>query len=251
MTERYAVVTGGGSGIGRATVLLLLEKGFRVFAFGRREEALQDTVLAAGECASRLCVVQADVRDKKSLDAAFLQIGRIDVLAVNAGVCRRTPLDDDTSDEVFDEVIDINLRGVWNTVRAANQYLVDGASVAAVSSGLGKLGRAGYGAYTASKHAVIGLVKCFALELAPRNIRVNAICPGWVATEMAEADLLYSANETGLSLTAVREQALTNIPLKRFVTAEETAKLIGWLLSDDASAITGQSYNISCGEFTL
>jgi 3-hydroxybutyrate dehydrogenase len=251
MTERHAVVTGGGSGIGRATVALLLEKGFRVFAVGRRSQALQDTVRVVSEHASMLTVIEADVRDRKSLDETFSRIGRIDALAINAGVCKRTPLDDDESDDVFDEVIDINLRGVWNTVRAANPHLVHGASIAAVSSGLGKLGRAGYGAYAASKHAVLGLVKCFAPELASRNIRVNAVCPGWVATEMAEADLLYSANKTGLSLETVREQALSNIPLKRFVTVEETAKLICWLLSDEASAITGQSYNISCGEFTV
>ena len=102
-----------------------------------------------------------------------------------------------------------------------------------------------------SKHAVLGMVKCLAPELADRGIRVNGVCPGWVDTEMAAADLVTTANETGKSVEAAKADAISSIPLKRFVTADEVANLTYWLLSDEAKAVTGQSYNISCGELTV
>ncbi len=248
---RTAVITGAGSGIGLACVERLLSDGFRVIALGRRKAILEESLSKITCPTGRLIPIAADVRDRKGLYNTLSDIGPIHALAACAGVCERTYLKDNDNDAVWDNVIETNVTGVWNTFRAVQSLIVNGGSAAVVSSGLGKLGRPGYGAYAASKHAVLGMVKCFALELAAKNIRVNAVCPGWVDTEMAARDLEITARETGKTVEQARNTATAGIPLKRFVTAEEVASLISWLLSDEASAVTGQSYNISCGEFTL
>jgi NAD(P)-dependent dehydrogenase (short-subunit alcohol dehydrogenase family) len=249
MTPPTALITGAGSGIGQACAQTLLAKGYRVIALGRRSAPLEK--LADAGSSGSLVPIVADVRHQGSLTSTMAGIDKIDILIANAGICQRTPLAPPQSDAVWQEVIDINLNGVWHTFRAALPKLSDNAAAVVVSSGLGKLGRPGYGAYTASKHAVLGLVKCFSKELAPRGIRVNAVCPGWVDTEMAEADLRTTAEETGVTVAEARAAAESGIPLGRFVTAEEVAHLICWLVSAEASAVTGQSYNISCGEFTV
>ncbi len=249
MERRIALVTGAGAGIGAACVRMLLEGDCRVVAVGRDRSRLE--ALSDPSNSGRLIEVVADVREKARLDAALAGIDRLDYLVANAGVCRRTPVDAPGADAVFDDVITTNITGVWNTFRAAIGKLRRGSAAVAVSSGLGKLGRPGYSAYAASKHAVLGMVKCLAPELAPRGVRVNAVCPGWVDTTMAERDLAVTAREENIPVEAARRDAEKGIPLGRFVSAEETAALIRFLLLNDASAITGQGYNISCGEFTV
>lgn len=248
MSIQRAIVTGAGGGIGRAISARLLERGYQVVAIDRRQDVLAGVAedLGGGE---RLSTLAVDVTDLAAMTAALDGIGDIAGLVANAGICRQARLDDPDGDEVWRDVLAVNLDGVWNTFRAAVPALVDGGRAVAVSSGLGKLGRSGYSAYTASKHGVLGVVKCLSQELAPRRIAVNAVCPGWVATEMAEADLVRTAAQTGNAVDEVRRAAVAGIPLGRFVEADEVAALICWLLSDDASAITGQAYNISCGEF--
>jgi NAD(P)-dependent dehydrogenase (short-subunit alcohol dehydrogenase family) len=214
-------------------------------------DRLAETATETATDEGRLRLISADVRDRAGLKAAFSDLGPVFAIVANAGVCRRTWLSEEDSDAVWDDVIDTNVHGVWNTFRAVGDNLLPNGAAVIVSSGLGKLGRAGYAGYTASKHAVLGMVKCFAPELAGKGIRVNAVCPGWVDTEMAAADLAVTASETGKSVEAAKADAVSSIPLKRFVTAEEVANLTFWLLSDEARAITGQSYNISCGEFTV
>ena len=249
MTAKTAVVTGAATGIGAACTTLLLNKGIDVLAIGRNPDHL--ATLDASIGTGRLITAVANVRYADQLAAAVARIDRVDYVVANAGVVHRTPLTAEKIDAVFDQVVDINLTGVWRTFRAVRSKLQNKSACVAVSSGLGKLGREGYSAYAASKHGVLGIVKCLARELAPKGIRVNAVCPGWVDTDMAKRDMGVTVTETGTTLLAVRKEAENGIPLGRFVTAQETAKLIGWLLSDEASAVTGQAYNISCGEFTV
>lgn len=248
MSVKRAVVTGAGSGIGRATASRLLDEGYEVVAIGRRGETLQQTAddLTGGE---RFRPLVVNVTDGEALAGALEGIGRVCTVVANAGICQTAWLDDAHADQVWKDVLEVNLDGVWNTFRAVLPVLEDGAHAVVVSSGLGKLGRAGYGAYTASKHGVLGLVKCLAAELASRRITINAVCPGWVATDMAETDLLRAASRSGSSVEEIRQAALAGIPLGRFVDPDEVAALICWLLSDNAAAVTGQAYNISCGEF--
>ena len=248
---RSVVITGAGSGIGRACVERFLEDGYHVVAMGRHMETPDETEGVLTPRSGQLTKVAADVRDRTALDNAFKEVGPIHALVANAGVCSRTWLRDDESDAAWNEIIDINVNGVWHTFRAAWPHLVRDAAAVIVSSGLGKLGRPGYAAYAASKHAVLGMVKCFAPELAPNGIRVNAVCPGWVDTEMAKRDLQITAKEQATTPDEVRGRTVANIPLRRFVSPAEVAGLIRFLTSSGASAITGQSYNISCGELTV
>ncbi len=249
MNRPLAIVTGAGSGIGRATTHRLARDGYDVIALSRRLQSLNDTIQSLDDDRERVRPIAVDVREHHRLTEMMAEAGPIQAVVANAGICRQARLDDSDADEVWSETLSTNLDGVYYTLRAAGPHLAPNARVVVVSSGLGKLGRAGYSAYTASKHALLGLVKCLAKELAPSGTTVNAVCPGWVDTPMARADLERTAQQTGQPVAEIRQAALAGIPLNRFVSADEVASLIRWLISEEAGAVTGQAYNISCGEF--
>jgi NAD(P)-dependent dehydrogenase (short-subunit alcohol dehydrogenase family) len=250
MTNSIAVVTGAGSGIGREVALHFARKQLHVFAVGRNRDKLHKTVALAnaGESIVPIC---ADITHPDSLRLALSDIGRVDILVVNAGICERANMSDSDAADVWQKVIATNLTGSWHTLHGVCDRLAEGARVVMVSSGLGKTGRAGYTAYAASKHGMLGIMRCLSLEWAPRKITVNAVCPGWVNTEMALADLNTTASLQGTSVHLENKKATENIPMGRFVTSHEVASLIGWLCSDDSRMITGQAYNISGGEIGL
>lgn len=243
-------MTGAGSGIGLACAVRFAEEGAELALLGRgrrRLELAAGRVRAAGGSAR---VILADVSKEQDMARALAGIGRLDVIVANAGICRQAPMDAPDALATWREVLATNLDGVFLTLAALQDSISSGGRVVAVSSGLGKQGRAGYAAYTASKHGVIGLTRALSKEWAPRAICVNAVCPGWVDTEMALADLSRSADAIGRSSSDARREAERAIPLGRFVAPEEVAELIVWLASPGAAAITGQAMNISCGEVT-
>lgn len=246
---RTAIITGAGDGIGRATAARLARDGVRVVAVGRTGvtlTALVDELRREGGVAE---AVEADVADAAALARALGSVDRVDVLVANAGVCGRARLDDADADDVWRDVVGVNLTGAWNTLRAVRTRLAPGGRVVLVSSGLGHRGRAGYAAYGASKHGVLGLMRALAPELAPRGITVNAVCPGWVDTRMAAADLARTARERGTTVEVERAVALAGIPTGRFVAPDEVAAAIAFLASADAASITGHALDLSGGEF--
>jgi NAD(P)-dependent dehydrogenase (short-subunit alcohol dehydrogenase family) len=192
---------------------------------------------------------EADVRDADALARAFAAVAPIHAVVANAGVVRQARLDSLDSRAVWRDVLSTNLDGVFNTLHAAEPQLADRGRVVIISSGLGKLGRAAFGAYAASKHGVLGLMKCVARELAPRGITVNSVCPGWVDTDMARADLVRLAHDGKRVVSDVEAETCRGIPIGRFVRPEEVAALVSWLISEDAEAVTGEAFNISGGEF--
>jgi len=239
---RHAVVTGGGTGIGRAVAERLVAEGARVTVMGRRLELLQETARACGARA-----IACDVRDPASVEAAFAEAGPLDVLVANAGV--GGPNAPGPGDR-FADLIQTNLVGTYQCLRAAERNLAAGPGprqFVVVASILARFGVPGYTGYCASKAALLGLVRAMALELASRDVRVNAICPGWVSTEMAREGIAGMAKGMGVTYEAALAEAMKPVPLGRMGTPEEVAGLVAWLVSEDAGLLTGQGLDQNGG----
>jgi ketoreductase len=220
----------------------------------RRIDALEEVAEELNHGERRAIALRCDVTVKAEVQEALAQLGRtwgkLHVVINNAGVSGRTPIEE-SSEERWHQILNTNLTGAYLVTKAALEWMNSGwGRIINISSVLGRFGVPGYGAYCASKHGLIGLTRALALELAPREITVNAICPGWVSTEMADDGIRESATAMGISPDAFREQAIAAVPLRRFIEPEEVAKLILYLASNDAHGITGQTYNL-CGGQTM
>ncbi|HEY1434293.1 MAG TPA: SDR family NAD(P)-dependent oxidoreductase, partial [Thermoanaerobaculia bacterium] len=194
------------------------------------------------EAVAALC----DVTDRGSvalaIATAVARWGRLDVLVNNAGLGGATPLDD-PEDALWDRILATNLTATFRVTREASPFLPEGGRVINLSSVLGRFGVAGHAAYAASKHGVIGLTRSLALELAPRKITVNAICPGWVETEMGRAGFRrFGGEEMG------RAAAAGMAPLGRVLDPDEVAGMAAYLASDDARSVTGQAIVVDGGQ---
>ncbi|WP_147802350.1 3-oxoacyl-[acyl-carrier-protein] reductase [Alkalicoccus halolimnae] len=244
MKDMNALVTGGSRGIGRAICLELAENGLNVAVnySGNKEKA----EAVAEECRSRgveSFAVQADVGDSKDAQEMVKEVvntfGSIDVLVNNAGITRDT-LVMRMKDEDFDDVINTNLKGVFNCSKAATRPMMKQRSgrIINISSVVGALGNAGQANYAASKAGVIGLTKSMAREFANRNILVNAVAPGFVSTEMTDE----------LSAEA-KEGLLQQIPLGKLGEPAHVAKVVRFLASEDAAYMTGQTLHVDGGMY--
>jgi len=235
LKNKIAVVTGGNSGIGLATAKELKELGARVVIIGRNPEAVAQAALEIG---GDTLGVTADVGRVADLDRAFAavreQVGRVDILFVNAGIGRFLPFGD-TPEALFDEITDINFKGAYFTVHRALPLMPDGASIVLTSTVAVHFGLPGASIYAAGKAALNSLAKTLAIELADRRIRINVVSPGPISTPIF--------SKMGMDKGArdqVAASILAGVPLKRFGTSEEIARSVAFLASDDASFITGQ-----------
>ena len=184
-----------------------------------------------------------DIRDRDAVLAAFDE--PLDALVANAGI--GGPNEHGDGDR-FDDIVRTNLYGTYWCARAAERQLPDGGRIVVTSSILARIGVAGYTGYCASKAGLLGLVRSLAAELAPRQIQVNAICPGWVNTAMAWEGLSLWP---GLSPEEAWEIAQQEVPLRRMSEPEEIAGTVAWLLSDDARGVTGQAIDHNNGAFMI
>ena len=243
MEENKTVfVTGASRGIGKEVALKFADKGYNVVinyvSSKTNVEELKEEFEKKGV---KALIIQADVTNKEAIEEvvkkAIEEFGQIDVLVNNAGITKDNLLMR-MSEEEFDKVIEINLKGTYIVTKAVTKYMMKKrkGSIINLSSVVGVAGNAGQCNYSASKAGIIGFTKSVAKELASRNIRANAVAPGFIETDM-----------TAVLSDEVKENIHNQIPLKRMGTAKEVANLIYFLGSDESAYITGQVINIDGG----
>jgi len=242
LSGKVAVVTGGNSGIGLSTAQLFAAEGAQVVVTGRRKAELDAAVAEIGHGAVG---VQGDVAQLADLDALYAEVkskfGRIDVLFANAGVCELAPLGG-VSEEHFDKVFDINVKGLLFTVQKALPLLVDGGSVILNSSVANTTGIPAFGVYSATKAAVRSFARTWTAELKDRKIRVNVISPGPI-----ETPIFGKVGLSGEQLKEFDAQISAQVPLGRFGKPDEIAKAALFLASDDASYVAGADLYVDGG----
>jgi len=244
---KSALITGGGGGIGRATALAFAREGARVAVADVAAEAARETVAlvnaAGGQAISLMGEVTRDAEVKSMIEAVVSTCGRLDCAFNNAGIAgwqvdaagKKTA---EWSEEAFDRMIAVNLKGVWLCMRheLPQMQAQGGGAIVNTGSIAGLAGLPTSSAYVAAKHGVVGLTKTAALEYADANIRVNAVCPGFIKTRMTE-DTMHRRGA----------EILGQVPFRRMGNPEEIAEMVVWLCSERASYVSGAAYNVDGG----
>lgn len=246
---RHALVTGGGSGVGKAIALALAEAGVAVTICGRREAALAEVAKEN----DRIFGLAADVTNEGDMAAVYQKAeaarGPFDIVVANAGMAGSAPAHK-TSLADWQRTLDINLTGAFLTVKPALAGMMErkAGRMVFVASTAGLKGYAYVAPYVAAKHGVVGLMRALAAESAKSGVTVNAVCPGFVETDMLEESIRRIAEKTGRSAEEARKTLSATNPQGRFIQPEEVADAVLWLCSDAARSITGQAISISGGE---
>ena len=247
---KVAFVTGAGSGIGRATALAFAREDASVVAADASEQGNRETAHMIEAAGGRALAVACDVRRgedvKVALDKAVETFGRLDVAFNNAGVEQPIMPAADLTEEEWDWIVDIDLRGVFLCMKHEIPLMLEqgGGAMVNTSSGAGVKGFAGQAAYCAAKYGIVGLTKAAALDYASQNIRVNAVCPGIIETPMM--DRFSSGTPEGRA--AVRAAGIAQEPIGRVGTPEEIAAAVLWLCSEAASFATGHAMVVDGGQ---
>jgi NAD(P)-dependent dehydrogenase (short-subunit alcohol dehydrogenase family) len=246
---RHALVTGGGSGVGKAIALALAGAGVDVTICGRREAALQ---AVAGEN-DRIFGIVADVTGEASMialhDSAEAARGPFDIIIANAGMAVSAPAHKTTLAD-WQRTLDVNLTGAFLTIKPALAGMTKRSKgrIIFVASTAGLRGYPYVAPYVAAKHGVVGLMRALSTEIAKTGVTVNAVCPGFVETDMLEQSVSRIVEKTGRSAEEARENLAATNPQGRFIQPDEVAAAVLWLCSDGAASITGQAISISGGE---
>lgn len=251
---KVAVVTGGSRGIGRATAMALAAQGATVVVTYVRGEAEAKAVVAAiEEKGGKAEAIAFDVADMAAAEAAITDVakrhGRLDVLVANAGIAESAPYHA-TSDDAWDRMMAVNATAPFLLARAFVPAMTRSGwgRVVVVASNAGRIGYAYTSGYCASKHAAVGFVRALALETARSGVTVNAVCPGWVATQMVDDAVRRIADKTGRTPAQATDDLRAMSPQRRLVEPEEVAHLVGVLCADASRGIHGQAIPLDGGQ---
>ncbi|NEO84953.1 MAG: SDR family oxidoreductase [Spirulina sp. SIO3F2] len=250
MTGKIAVVTGGSSGIGQAACLRFAQAGATVVLAARRAKEGEETAQMIRESGGQAVFVQTDVANSTDVTTLFKtcleRYGRLDYACNNAGIEGTIVPLAEYSEADWDQVIAVNLKGVWLCLKEEIQIMRQqgGGAIVNVSSVGGLIGFPGLGPYIATKHALLGLTKTAVLEYTTDNIRINAVCPGLIDTDLAD-------RFTGGAESEAEQFLMSLKPMGRRGTSAEVAEAIVWLCSDAASYVTGHSMVIDGGLMTI
>lgn len=250
LANEHAVVTGASRGIGAEIARQLAALGARVSLVGRSESALSTV---AAQIGGRVAMASADVADRSAVVAAFdrlrAQAGPITILVNNAGQARSASFVS-MDDTLWREMLDVNLNGTYYCTRAAlpDMLEVGRGRIINIASTAGLIGYAYVSAYCASKHAVIGLTRSLALELARKNVTVNAVCPGYADTGIVREAVANIRARTGRDENDALAALVARNPQGRLIQPQEIAETVAWLCSPGAASVTGQSIAVAGGE---
>jgi NAD(P)-dependent dehydrogenase (short-subunit alcohol dehydrogenase family) len=250
LRTEHVVITGASRGIGAAIARALATRDARLTLLGRNVESMGDL---AAELQTESCVAFADVTDVASVRKAFAiakqAFGPVTILVNNAGQARSAPLHVG-DDSLWNEMLAVNLGGVYHCIRCALPDMLQAGRgrIVNIASTAGLTGYPYVTAYCAAKHGVIGLTRALAIELARKNITVNAVCPGYTDTDLSRDAIAAIQKKTGRSEADVRAVFTAHNPQGRMVSPEEVAQTVLWLCTNDVGSITGQSIAVAGGE---
>lgn len=246
---QHALVTGGGSGIGRETALALARAGATVTICGRREEPL----LATARESDRIHALVCDVTDEAAVSTLYAEAGKargpFDIVVANVGMSGSSPAHR-TSLADWQYTVNTNLTGSFLTVKPALSGMISAKSgrIVFIASTAGLKGYAYVAPYVAAKHGVVGLMRALATETVKTGVTVNAVCPGFVETEMLHVSVQRIVEKTGRTVEQARASLTATNPQGRLIQPQEVAATVLWLCSDEASSVTGQAISLSGGE---
>ncbi len=249
MSRPVAFVTGAGRGVGRAIALRLARDGYALALAGRSEPALAETADEIRRSGGAALALRCDVARRADVDAAVSgtegALGLVDVLVNNAGVAESAPFSS-MSDELWDRTIEVNLTGTYNCMRriAPGMFERRRGRIINIASTAGKVGYAYTAAYVASKHGVLGLTRAVALEAVRFGVTVNAICPGWIDSEMTDASIARIAARTGRTAAEARQTLESMNPSGRLIEPSEVADLCADLISAAGAARNGEAIDL-------
>ncbi|MBB4802707.1 NAD(P)-dependent dehydrogenase (short-subunit alcohol dehydrogenase family) [Flavobacterium nitrogenifigens] len=240
LKNKTAVITGGNSGIGYAAAKQLKEQGVNVIITGRRKEAIEKAALDLG--VTGITADQSNISDiEKLAEQVKADFGSVDILFINAGIAGLGTIEQ-TTEELYDNIMNVNLKGAFFTLSKFIPILKDGASVVFLSSNTASMPGPGSSVYSASKTALNSVMKSAAVELAPRKIRVNSVSPGPTQTEVMKKVGLDES-----TVKSIMDVVVEKVPLKQMGKAEDVAKMVSHLSSDAAVFITGADFIMDGG----